>query len=169
MINENVKSLWAPWRIGYIVGEKPKDCVFCTKAKAKESDDAKNLVLERGTHCFVLMNTYPYNPGHLLVVPYAHVAELSDLPKEARYEMMDLLTEWKDRLMSLVNAHGVNIGVNLGSYAGAGIAEHIHAHIVPRWIGDTNFMTTVSDTRVVSQSLEELYNTLINNTTKESE
>lgn len=157
MITDELKTLWAPWRIEYILRERNDECVFCVKAQAPLSQDEENLVLARGTHTFVLMNTYPYNPGHLLVVPYAHVEDVSDLPAEARHELMDLLVVWKERLQECMRAHGMNIGINLGQYAGAGIASHVHAHIVPRWIGDTNFMTTVGDTRVMSQSLHEIY------------
>jgi ATP adenylyltransferase len=107
------------------------------------------------------MNAYPYNPGHLLVCPYAHVADPENLSEEVHAEMMRLTIKWKKRLGEVVQAQGFNLGINLGSIAGAGIAEHLHAHIVPRWQGDTNFMTTVSETRVLSQSLSELYEKLM--------
>ncbi len=157
MKDEKPRKLWAPWRIEYILGPKDDGCVFCEKGDAEPAMDRKNLVLARGKHVFVLMNTYPYNPGHLLVAPYKHVANPEDLSREARHELFELVVTWKQRLETVMNAQGVNIGINLGSVAGAGIVEHLHAHIVPRWQGDTNFMTTVSDTRVVSQALDELY------------
>ena len=153
-------KIWAPWRIGYILSNKKETCAFCDKANDKPENDKQNLILERGETSYVLMNTFPYNPGHLLVCPYAHVANPEDLPEETQLEMMKLTIKWKIRLGEVVQAHGFNLGMNLGSIAGAGIAEHIHAHIVPRWQGDTNFMTTVSETRVLSQSLNELYEKL---------
>jgi len=161
MKQDALRSLWAPWRIGYIIGPKPKQCVFCAKAHADRTCDRENLVLERATHNFVLMNTYPYNPGHLLVTPYQHCAMLEELPPAALHEMMDLIVAWKQRLDRALRAQGVNIGVNLGPVAGAGIAEHVHAHVVPRWQGDTNFMSTVGDMRVISDALHELYERLL--------
>lgn len=163
-MTSELQHLWAPWRVGYVVGPKPDGCVFCAKANAPPSDDAANLVLARGAECFVAMNTYPYNPGHLLVLPYAHVAQLEEMSAAARAEMWDLVLQWKQRLQTVMRAQGFNVGLNLGHVAGAGITEHIHAHIVPRWMGDTNFMSVVGDMRVVSQSLQELYTQLTNHT-----
>lgn len=156
-------KIWAPWRIGYILGLNKAGCVFCDKAADSPEKDKENLILERGDDCYVLMNTFPYNPGHLLVCPYAHVANPEDLSEVVHAEMMRLAIKWKSLLAKVVQAHGFNLGINLGSIAGAGIAEHLHAHIVPRWQGDTNFMTTVSETRVLSQSLNELYIKLMEN------
>ncbi|MCX7847201.1 MAG: HIT domain-containing protein [bacterium] len=159
-MNENVRQLWAPWRVGYIVGPKPTGCVFCAKATATPADDAANLVLARGRECFVMMNIYPYNPGHLLVLPYVHVGELEEMSETARVELWDLVLVWKQRLQAVMHAQGFNIGVNLGHVAGAGITEHVHVHVVPRWNGDTNFMSVVGDVRIVSQSLQDLYEQL---------
>jgi len=161
MTNDELYALWAPWRCGYILGPKPAACVFCEKAQAPAAHDRENLVLERASHNFVLMNTYPYNAGHLLVTPYQHSASLEALAPAALHEMMDLLVRWKQRLERGMRAQGVNIGINLGAVAGAGITEHVHAHIVPRWQGDTNFMSTTADTRVISQALQELYDILM--------
>ncbi len=161
-----IRHLWAPWRVGYIVGPKPEGCVFCAKGQAPAAEDRANLVVARGAECFVAMNTYPYNPGHLLVLPYAHVGELEEMSAGARAEMWEMVMQWKQRLREVMRAQGFNIGINLGHVAGAGITEHIHAHIVPRWNGDTNFMTTVGDTRVVSQALDELYEQLVNENKK---
>ena len=161
MEREKLGKIWAPWRIGYILGLKEGGCVFCDKATDLPENDKKNQILERGDNSYVLMNAYPYNPGHLLVCPYAHVANPEDLSSEIHTEMMKLAIKWKIKLGEIIQAHGFNIGINLGSIAGAGIAEHLHVHIVPRWQGDTNFMTTVSETRVLSQSLNELYEKLM--------
>jgi len=156
-----LRKIWAPWRIGYILNLNKGGCVFCDKAKDSPDKDKNNLILERGDNCYVLMNIYPYNPGHLLVCPYTHAANPEDFPEETHAEMMKLTIKWKIRLEKVVMAQGFNLGINLGSIGGAGIAEHLHAHIVPRWQGDTNFMTTVSETRVLSQSLNELYDKLM--------
>ena len=155
-----LKNLWAPWRKSYILEAKPEVCVFCEIGDSDCENDRNNLVLARAKHSFVLMNTYPYNAGHLLVVPYAHVAQPEELSCEVYHEVCDLVLEWKQLLEKTIKAHGMNIGINLGCAAGAGIAEHLHYHIIPRWQGDTNFITTVSDTRVVSQSLTDLYDKL---------
>lgn len=159
-MNEDVRHLWAPWRVGYILGSKPAGCVFCAKARAAAEEDAQNLVLARGAECFVVMNTFPYNPGHLLVLPYAHVGELEEMTASARAELWELVLRWKQRLQGVMRTQGFNIGINLGHVAGAGITEHVHVHIVPRWQGDTNFMSVVGDVRVVSQSLQDLYEQL---------
>jgi len=161
-MESEIKHLWAPWRVGYILGPKPEGCVFCAKANAPASDDAANLVLARGAECFVVMNTFPYNPGHLLVLPYAHVAQLENMSVAGRAELWEMVLAWKQRLHSVMRAQGFNIGLNLGHVAGAGITEHVHVHIVPRWNGDTNFMSVVGEMRVVSQSLQELYAQLVN-------
>jgi len=168
MAQDDLRTLWAPWRIGYILGPRSGRCVFCDKAGAPREEDAENLVLERGTLCYVLMNAYPYNPGHLLVAPYAHVAAMEDTDRDALVEMLDLTVAWKRRLDTVVRAHGVNVGINLGSAAGAGITDHLHLHLVPRWQGDTNFMTTSAGTRVMSQALDELYCLLHTSLTKET-
>lgn len=150
--------MWAPWRIGYVAGERPDGCVFCLKID--EDDDHNNHLLFRGEQNVVLLNTYPYNSGHLMVVPFAHVGKLEELSREASRELWELTGLAVRTVEQALHAHGVNIGMNLGAPAGAGIGDHLHMHIVPRWNGDTNYMTTVADTRVVPQSLEDSYRQL---------
>ena len=153
-----MKKLWAPWRIEYILHPKPKGCIFCDKPN--EKNDRDNLILFRGKFCFVIMNFYPYNNGHLMVVPYRHISELELSTKTEHSEMMKLLTDCSKILKNVLNAEGLNIGMNLGRVAGAGIDDHIHFHIVPRWNGDTNFMPVTGHTRVLSQGLYETWNLL---------
>jgi ATP adenylyltransferase len=145
----------------YIAGIDGKDmgCIFCTKPK--ESDDRKNLILCRGDKCFVIMNLFPYNNGHLMVVPYAHAADIGALDKSTSGELWDLVCLSRKALTEAFHPEGFNIGINLGRTAGAGIDKHIHAHIVPRWNGDTNFMPVLGDTKVVSQGLLETYDALL--------
>lgn len=150
--------MWAPWRISYVVGEKPCGCVFCRKIEA--NDDEADFVLYRGEHCAIVLNTFPYNSGHLMVVPFEHVAELSALSAEASVEMWELTRLAVHALKQALDWQGVNIGMNLGEAAGAGIKDHMHMHIVPRWHGDTNYMTACAETRVVPQSLEDSYRQL---------
>lgn len=150
-----METLWAPWRIGYIMGEKPEGCIFC--AKAAEGRDAENFILLRGEHCFAVLNIYPYNNGHLMVVPYAHLASLEDVPMPALMEMMAMTQRCLGALRRSMRPNGFNVGVNQGATAGAGVAEHVHMHVVPRWLGDTNFMPVLAETRVISQSLENCY------------
>ncbi len=145
--------IWAPWRLDYVVAEKPDKCVLCEKSES--SDDEANYVLYRGRHNYVLLNTFPYNSGHLMVVPYRHVSSLTDLSAEEVCELMQLTQSCVQALDEAFAAEGINLGMNIGQPAGAGIDDHIHLHIVPRWGGDTNYMTVVANTRVVPQSLEE--------------
>ncbi len=148
-----MEHIWAPWRLDYVVAEKPDKCILCDKLGA--SDDIANYVLYRGTHNGVLLNTFPYNSGHLMVVPYRHVGDLTKLNADEISELM-LIAQWcVQALQEALGAEGINLGMNIGQPAGAGIDDHIHLHIVPRWSGDTNYMTTVANTRVVPQSLEE--------------
>lgn len=161
MSEHELKRIWAPWRISYILRSKSKDCIFCSKAQAGRSRDSENLVLERGRNVYALMNTYPYTPGHLLICPYEHIDTPEELDPAVYHELWDMTLRWRKRLSDVMNPQGMNIGLNLGDAAGAGIAEHLHVHIVPRWKGDTNFMTTCSNVRVVSQSLHELYEQLL--------
>ncbi len=150
--------MWAPWRIGYVTGDRPAGCVFCNKIKADE--DTKEFVLYRGRHNIIVLNTFPYNSGHLMVVPHSHVGDLSELPEEEQVELWELTALAVRALQQTLYPDGLNIGMNLGEAAGAGISEHLHMHIVPRWNGDTNFMTTCAETRVVPQSLEDSYRQL---------
>ncbi|NSW56511.1 MAG: HIT domain-containing protein [Armatimonadetes bacterium] len=147
-----MEHIWAPWRIDYVARPKVEGCVLCAKARA--SDDVAEQVLYRGQHNYVVLNAYPYNSGHLMVVPYEHVGDIVDVPPGVLAEMA-VITQGCIRAMKrCLRPHGVNIGMNIGKAAGAGIDEHIHLHIVPRWEGDTNFMTSCADTRVVPQALE---------------
>jgi ATP adenylyltransferase len=145
--------LWTPWRYQYVT--KPEDpgvCVFC--AAAQSGDDSQTLVVHRGAHNFIILNRYPYCSGHVMVVPYAHVATLEELADEALVEMMRLARACVKHLRAAYRPDGLNLGINLGKSAGAGIAGHLHLHVLPRWTGDTNFMTVVGETRVMPESLE---------------
>jgi ATP adenylyltransferase len=148
-----LRHIWAPWRIGYVTGARVEGCVLCQKAQA--TDDLAEHVVWRGEQNYVLLNAFPYNSGHLMVVPYAHVGDLTDLDQPTACEMMTLTQVCARALKRAMYPHGFNIGMNLGKAAGAGIDEHLHLHIVPRWNGDTNFMTSLAQTRVVPQSLED--------------
>lgn len=153
------RYITAPWRIGYILGKKPRGCVFCRIAKDPRRD-AENFVLRRGSRTFTLLNLYPYNNGHLMVVPYKHTADLGRLDAETLSEMMRETVFWTAAMAKALRTDGFNIGMNLGRGAGAGIADHLHLHIVPRWIGDANFMPVLGDTKVLPVSLEETYRRL---------
>jgi ATP adenylyltransferase len=145
--------LWTPWRYAYVSGtEKTVGCVFCNAVK--ETDDAKAHIVHRGQHCFVILNTYPYTPGHVMVVPYAHLDELQKLPGEAATEMMALSQRMETVLRELYHPDGINLGMNIGKAAGAGIAGHIHMHVLPRWVADANFVSVVGETRVLPETLE---------------
>lgn len=154
-------KLWAPWRMEYILSDKSEDqgCIFCDKSHPK-ADDRENLVLFRGERAFILMNLYPYNNGHLMIAPYEHVDSLEKLPLETLTEVMALVQRTVGLLRKTMRAEGFNLGVNQGKIAGAGIAEHLHFHIVPRWTGDTNFMPVTGHTKVMVQGLTETYDRL---------
>ncbi|HON10500.1 MAG TPA: HIT domain-containing protein [Chitinispirillaceae bacterium] len=153
--------LWAPWRMKYIqeISKKEDGCIFCTKPK--QSDDKSNLILHRGKNCFVIMNLFPYNNGHLMVVPHMHTSDPLTLDKESSSELWDLLCLCKKVLTEAIHPDAFNIGMNIGRVAGAGIDQHIHMHIVPRWNGDTNFMPVLGDTRVISQGISDSYDALL--------
>jgi ATP adenylyltransferase len=155
-------TLWAPWRMAYIqgIGESGKEagCVFCVKPA--ERDDRNNLILYRGKFCFVIMNRFPYNNGHLMVIPYRHLADIGLLNREESDELWDLICLSRKALTEAFHPDGFNIGINLGRSAGAGIDAHMHAHIVPRWNGDTNFMPVIGEVKVISQALEATYDAL---------
>ena len=153
-----MEQLWAPWRIRYILGEREDGCFFCRKSQ--EAADAKNHILIRERNCFALLNTFPYNAGHLMIAPYKHTGELDDLSEQELTELMELTRRSKRLLERALKPHGFNIGLNLGRTAGAGVLDHVHMHIVPRWEGDTNYMPVIADTRVVPQALDELYEML---------
>ena len=157
-----VERLWSPWRHDYIAkaaADTPRSCVLC-EAQKHPADDEQHFILHRGRHNFVILNLYPYISGHLMIAPYAHVGELDSAPKESTDEMMDLIKLSQAALREAYHPDGLNIGMNLGRAAGAGVADHIHAHIMPRWTGDTNFMTTIGETRVLSEDLSTTYQKL---------
>lgn len=150
--------LWAPWRMEYILHEAEQGCIFCDKPK--EANDRQNLILCRGQTCFVIMNRFPYNNGHLMVVPFRHLGDLEEMNATERLEMMTITAACLQVLRKAVHPEGFNLGMNLGAVAGAGIDDHVHMHIVPRWKADTNFMPVVGHTKVVSEGLWETYDRL---------
>ncbi|WP_296305244.1 HIT domain-containing protein [uncultured Desulfovibrio sp.] len=153
-----MKQLWAPWRIEYILGPKPDTCVFCLPETTEE--DEERLVLHRAGRAFVIMNRYPYNNGHIMVCPYRHVSELTELTREETHEIMDLVQRCSGILKQHFNCEGINVGLNLGKAAGAGIGEHLHFHLVPRWNGDSSFIAVMDDVRTVPQHIRETYRAL---------
>ncbi len=153
-----MKYLWAPWRIEYIEGEKEKGCIFCNRLK--EKNDEESLILYRGKLAFIIMNRYPYSSGHLMIAPYDHISGIELLPSDVMQEMMELVQKSITVLKKAINPDGFNIGVNQGKAAGAGVEDHVHIHVVPRWVGDTNFMTTLSEIRVVPEDLKRTYRKL---------
>lgn len=152
-----MEHLWAPWRIEYIMMEKAEGCILCEKPAQK--DDRRNYILYRGQENYVIMNRYPYNPGHLMIAPYRHVANLDELTENERIEHFEVVSQSTRILWEAFCPGGFNIGLNLGRAAGAGIDDHLHTHIVPRWSGDTNFMA-VSGTKVIPEALAETYDKL---------
>ncbi len=148
--------LYAPWRNEYVAGQKIEGCVFC-HISSNAKDDASLHVLYRDEHCFIVMNKYPYTPGHFMIIPHMHTDKLEALSSETWLHVSDLAQKSVRLLKEGFGAHGVNIGMNLGETAGAGIAEHIHLHVVPRWQRDTNFITSIGNTRVYSTDFEKIY------------
>ena len=148
--------LYAPWRDDYVTGKKIDGCVFC-HISTHEKDDEELHVLYRDEYCFIVMNRYPYTPGHFMIIPHKHTDKLEDLESEAWLHMSALAQKGVRLLKEGLGAHGVNIGMNLGQAGGAGIAEHIHMHLVPRWQSDTNFITSIAQTRVYSTDFEKIY------------
>jgi len=153
-----MEHIWAPWRIEYIKMEKPAGCILCDKPG--QNSDAENYILYRGNKNFVIMNSYPYNPGHIMVAPYRHVASLDELTDSELHEHIEIVRRSTKILREVFNPGGFNIGINLGRVAGVGIDEHVHTHVVPRWQGDTNFMPVISGARVVPEALAETYHKL---------
>ncbi len=152
------RPIWAPWRIEYILGEKDEECIFCRALR--EDRDRENLLVHRGEKAFVIMNLYPYNPGHLMVAPNDHLSELEELDADAAAEVMELTRRCIQVLKQKMSPHGFNAGLNLGVIAGASIEEHLHMHVVPRWQGDNNFMPVLDDINVLPQALSETYELL---------
>jgi ATP adenylyltransferase len=151
--------LWTPWRYAYITAAAKTDagpdaCVFCELPKLP---DEKAKIVHRGQHCFVILNSFPYTSGHVMVVPFAHLDELQKLPEATGREMMALSQKMERVLRQVYSPDGINLGMNIGRAAGAGIAGHVHMHVLPRWVGDTNFMTVTGETRVLPEALEETY------------
>ena len=154
-----MKQLWAPWRMGYILSDKKENgCVFCNAYNS--DDDEDKLVVYRDEYAFVIMNLYPYNTGHIMVVPNRHLDSPLLLKPEEELNMFNLVNKSIDVLNKAISPEGFNIGMNLQRTAGAGIDDHIHIHIVPRWNGDTNFMPIISDTKVISESISKTYKKL---------
>jgi ATP adenylyltransferase len=153
-----MKRIWSPWRVQYIRVPNPIGCIFCDKPK--EDRDIENFILFRGNKNFVIMNAFPYNPGHLMVVPYRHVGKLEDLTTDERNDHYEIVSRSVGILREASKTDNFNVGMNLGRVAGAGIADHIHTHIVPRWNGDSNFMPVIGETRVISESMTDIYNRL---------
>jgi ATP adenylyltransferase len=151
--------LWTPWRYSYIsTAVPPAGCIFCLKAA--ENQDARNYILYRGELNFLLLNLFPYTNGHLLIAPYQHVATLEDTPEETLAEMTRLTRRAEANLRVAYRPQGFNLGMNIGASAGAGVADHIHMHVVPRWTGDANFMSTIGETRVLPEELPATYEKL---------
>jgi ATP adenylyltransferase len=149
--------LWTPWRSAYMKNKKNMaQCIFCDAAAHPEADD-QNLVVARGSLAFVLLNLYPYTSGHLMIAPYAHVARLADASEEMASEMMQFTRRAEEILSKAYQPDGLNLGMNLGEAAGAGIEQHIHMHVLPRWKGDANFMTSVGNTRIIPEAIGDTY------------
>jgi ATP adenylyltransferase len=161
-----MKRLWAPWRIEYILDEnKHISCLFCdiskvNKKKKNTNEDKKNLILYRGKHCFVLMNKYPYNNGHLMIVPYFHTPTFEGLADDVLFEFIKTVNKSVEILKKVLMPDGFNLGLNFGKVAGAGMESHMHLHIVPRWTGDTDSMPIIAETRVMPEHLTKTYNKL---------
>lgn len=156
-----MQQLWAPWRMQFIgeLRNRSGGCIFCELKAA--TNDRESLVLDRGGLCYVLMNRFPYNNGHLMIIPYRHVGELKTLSRDEHAEMMQLASKSIDILSSRLEAEGFNCGINLGKCAGAGIVDHVHLHVVPRWCGDTNFLPIFGDARSMPEYLLNTYDRLI--------
>lgn len=154
-----MKYLWAPWRMPYIEqGIKEDGCIFCNRAAMR--DGPENLIVHRGQRAFVILNRYPYTSGHLMVVPFEHRPSLEDLDEDTLMEMMRLTRQALTTLRQVYGAENFNVGINIGRAAGAGVEDHVHIHVVPRWNGDTNFMSTTAETRVLPEALERTYERL---------
>jgi ATP adenylyltransferase len=148
--------LWTPWRYAYVTSAgKTSGCIFCDLPKA--GNDQKVHIVHRGQHCYVVLNLFPYTPGHVMIVPYAHLDELQKLPLEAAHELMELTTRMEGVLRKLYTPDGINIGMNIGKAAGAGVAGHIHMHALPRWVADGNFVSVIGETRILPETLETTY------------
>jgi len=153
-----MKTLWAPWRMGYILSDKTEECIFCELPK--QNNDRENLILYRSSHTYIIMNRYPYNNGHIMVVPYLHAPSLDGLNDETMLDLMKVARHAVSSVKKAFMPEGFNIGINLGKVAGAGMETHIHLHMVPRWAGDTSFMTVFDDVRVIPEHVLSTYDKL---------
>jgi len=156
---EHREILWAPWRMEYIAGQKEKGCIFCNRFT--QADDQGNLILARGRRSFVIMNKYPYNNGHLMVAPIRHTGDFGSLERNEIEEVFGFVQAFIDVFHRTMNPHGFNIGLNLGKTAGAGVEDHLHVHVVPRWDGDTNFMPVIGEVKVISDHIQSTYDKLL--------
>ncbi len=152
------QPMWAPWRLQYILSKKGPECIFCDEPK--EDRDRDNLILYRSGKCFVIMNLYPYNNGHLMVVPYRHVFSITELNDEELLDVSKMVQRSVNCMKEAFRPEGYNVGFNLGRVAGAGIEEHLHYHIIPRWVGDTHFMAILSEVRVIPEHVKSTYDKL---------
>jgi ATP adenylyltransferase len=153
-----LNRLWAPWRSAYIKGGNNRECIFCIKEKSR--NDREELILKKGNNAFIVMNLYPYNPGHIMIVPYKHTGNIEEIDNDTFIEIKLFLDLSLKILKEHMNVQGFNIGFNIGRIAGAGVEDHVHMHIVPRWNGDNNFMPVIGQTRVISMNIFELYDEL---------
>jgi ATP adenylyltransferase len=153
-----MKQLWAPWRIEFVTQPKASGCILCLKPREKR--DTRNFILYRGRYWFVMMNIYPYNNGHLLISPYLHIGALEELPDRIFSDLQKVINYSVKAVKRALSSEGMNIGINLGKVAGAGIEDHLHFHLIPRWQGDTNFMPVLSEVRVIPEHLRATYNKL---------
>ncbi len=153
-----MKHLWAPWRIEYIKGTPSEGCIFCVLPH--EGRDRDHCILHQGQHVFVMLNTFPYNSGHLMVVPHRHVADLGALGDDEALELVHFTTAAMEAIGETYGAEGFNVGLNIGRAAGAGIVDHVHLHVVPRWVGDTNFMPVLGEVKVLPEDLSVTYDRL---------
>jgi len=157
--------LFTPWRYAYLsTAGKTPGCLFCEVQK--ETDDRKAHIVERGRHCLVMLNAFPYTSGHVMIAPRQHLDQLDKLAPEGAFEMMSLMQKYETILRRLYRPDGLNVGMNIGAAAGAGVAGHVHMHVLPRWIADANFMTTVGETRVVPEALETTWERIRTELTK---
>lgn len=152
------EAIWAPWRAGFVLSEKEKGCIFCNRLKMEDS--IENLIVYRASRNFVILNKFPYNSGHTMIVPNRHLAHLEELTPEEAIEFFELTRKTVAVMKEVLKPHSLNIGMNLGETSGAGIPDHLHLHAVPRWQGDTNFMPVIGKTKVISVPLEPVYEAL---------
>ena len=156
-----LKTLWTPWRREYILGEKPPGCLLCMKPQSPVASDRENYILYRGETCYIMLNLFPYTNGHLMIAPYRHEASMERLDDKSLYEMIALTRAGIAALTTALSPAGYNIGMNMGRVAGAGIADHLHMHVVPRWEGDANFVSVLAETRLIPEDLDTTYDTLL--------